>query len=116
MKFIVGRTTVSLRESRRPCDEANETELTPMDYRTVKTLDEAKKKVWYKDWIEEGINHREENGMVVCDKKISEKQWVVDINSLDELLSFQSKYGEIMITESAPYKEANKEIKILGSK
>lgn len=116
MKFIVSRTTVSLRKSRKPCDEASEEELTPLDYRTVRTLEEAKKKVWYKDWLEGGTNHREEDGMVVCDKKTKEKQWVIDIDTLDELIEFQSKYGEIMILDSAPYKETRKEIKILGAK
>jgi GTP:adenosylcobinamide-phosphate guanylyltransferase len=113
MKFIVSRTTVSLRKSKKPCDEAMEVELTPLDYRTVKTLEEAKKKVWYKDWLEGGINHREEGGLVVCDKKIKEKQWVVEINTLEQLIEFQSKYGDIQITDSAPYKEIKKEIKIL---
>ena len=116
MKFIAGRTTVSLRESNKPCDEAVEEELTPLDYRTVKTLEDAKKKVWYKDWLEGGLNHREEQGMVVCDRKAKEKQWVVDIDSLEELTAFQGKYGEILISDSAPYKEAKKEIKILAAK
>lgn len=116
MKFIVSRTIVSLRESRKPCDEAVEEELTPMDYRTVKTLEDAKKKVWYKDWIEGGQNHREERGMVVCDRKVMEKQWVVEIDSLEELIAFQEKYGEILISDSTPYKEAKKEIKILAAK
>lgn len=116
MKFIVSRTTVSLRESRKPCDEAVEEELTPLDYRTVKTLEEAKKKVWYKDWIEGGLNHREEEGMVVCDKKAKEKQWVVDIDTLEELIAFQTKYGVISISDSVPYKEVRKELKILSTK
>jgi len=49
MKFVVSRTTVSLQKSKKPCDEANEEALTPLDYRTVRTLEDAKKKVWYKD-------------------------------------------------------------------
>jgi len=114
MKFIVSRATVSLRESKKPCNEAKEEDLTPLDFRTVKTLEEAKKKVWYKDWLEGGSNHREEGGVVVCDKRVKEKQWIVDIDSLDNLIEFQSGYGEIAITDSAPYKEARKEIKIPG--
>ncbi len=116
MKFIVNRTTVSLTGSKKPCEEAKEEALTPLDYRTVKTLEEAKKKIWYKDWLEAGVNHREEDEMVVCDKKVKEKQWVVDINSLEELIDFQGRHGEIMILDSSPYKESRKEIKILGAK
>ncbi len=116
MKFIVNRRTVSLVESKKPCDEAREELLTPLDYRTVKTLDEARKKIWYKDWIKGGVNHREEDGAVVCDRKVKEKQWVVDVDSLEELIDFQGKYGEIMISNSSPYKEARTEIRILGVK
>ena len=85
-------------------------ELTPLDFRDVKNLEEAKGKIWYKDWIEGGENHREENGMVVSDKKVKVGQWVVDINGLEELLAFQSKYGDIVISDSSPYKEVQKEI------
>jgi len=116
MKFIVSRTTVPLIESKKPCDEAKEEELTQLDYRDVKTLEEAKNKIWYKDWLEGGTDHREECGMVVCDKKIKVKQWVIDINSLDELVSFQNKYGDIVISDSSPYKEVKKEIIIQGPK
>ncbi|MDA8172026.1 MAG: hypothetical protein M0033_02095 [Nitrospiraceae bacterium] len=114
MKFIVSRTTVSLTENRKPCEEAAEEELTPLDYRTVRSMEEAKKKVWYKDWLEGGVNHRVEDGMVVCDKKTKERQWVVDIATLEELLLFQNKYSEIEIAGSAPFKETSREIKILG--
>ena len=114
MKFIVSRTTVSLKENRKPCEEAVEEELTPLDYRTVRSMEEAKKKVWYKDWLEGGVNHRLEGGMVVCDKKTREKQWTIDIGNLKELMALQDKYGEIEILGSAPFKETNREIKILG--
>jgi hypothetical protein len=116
MQFVVSRTKVSLKESKKPCDEAREVELTPLDYRTVKTLEAAQKKIWYKDWIDEGINHREEGGLVVCDRKVKEKQWVIELETLEELIGFENKYGEIMIMDSAPYKEAKQEIKIMGSK
>jgi hypothetical protein len=110
MKFIISTKTVSLTHSKKPCNEAKEVALTPLDFRDVKTLDEAKTKIWYKSWIEGGENHREENGMVVSDKKKKESQWVVDINTLEELLAFQGKYGDLVISDSSPYKEANKEI------
>lgn len=116
MLFVISGKRVSLTESKSPCNEAEERELTPLDYRDVKTLDDAKGKIWYKDWIAGGENYREENGMIVCDRKAKTKQWVIDIDSLDQLLSFQSKYGDIVISDSSPYKEANKEIIIQGKK
>ncbi len=116
MKFIISTKTVSLTQSKKPCNEAKEVALTPLDFRDVKTLEEAKGKVWYKSWIESGENHREENGMVVSDKKAKVSQWVVDINTLEELLAFQSSYGDIVISDSSPYKEAKKEIIIQNMK
>ena len=51
--------------------------------------------------------------MVVCDKKEKSKQWVVKLNSLEELIDFQGKYEEISISDGALYKETSKEITIL---
>lgn len=116
MKFIVGTKRVPLTETIKPCDEAREEDLTPLDFRDVKTLDEAKGKIWYKDWLAGGKNHREENGMVVCDKKAKVRQWVVDLNTLEDLVSFQGNYGDIVISDSSPYKEAKHEIIIQGNK
>ena len=110
MKFIVSKTRVTLTESKKPCHEAMETDLTPLDIRDVKSLEEAKGKIWYKDWLKEGDNHREENGTVVSDRKLKVKQWVIDLNTLDELLAFQGKYGDILVSDSSPYKEATHEI------
>jgi hypothetical protein len=110
MKFIVSTKRVPLTETKRPCDEAQEENVTPLDFRSVKTLEEAKGKIWYKDWIESGKNHREENGMVVCDKKTTVKQWVVNIGNLEDLLAFQRRHGDIIISDSSPYKEAKHEI------
>lgn len=113
MKFIVSRKRVSVTENKKPCDEAGEEELTALDYRTVKTLEQAKGKIWYKSWFEGGENHREEGGIIVCDKKEKVKAWVVEINTLEELVEFQSRHGAIVILDGALYKECTKEITIL---
>ena len=115
MKFIVNTKKVPLTESVKPCEEAKEEVLTPLDFRDVKSLDEAKGKIWYKDWLEAGENHRVENGMIVCDKKTKIKQWVVDLHTLEDLVSFQGKYGDIVISDSSPYKEASHEIIMQGA-
>mgnify|MGYP005838881461 CR=1 FL=1 len=113
MKFIISRKRVSVTENRQVCDEAVLEELTPMDYRDVRNMDEAKNKIWFNDWIAEGVNHREEDGMVVCEKKERSPQWVVNLNNLEELLELQEKYGSINISNSAPFVETKKEITIL---
>ena len=113
MKFIVSRKKISLTESRKPCAEALEAELTPLDYRTVATLKEAEGKIWYRDWMEGGENHREEGGMVVCEKTDKVKRWVVELQDLEGLLAFQANYGDIQISESSPFIGVKKEITIL---
>lgn len=110
MKFIVSRKMQSIAGEERPCDEAVREELTPLDYRTVDSLEEAKKKIWYKDWLKGGVNHREEDGRVVCEKTEKQQQWVVEIGSLDDLLRLQEKYGDILIRNSSPFVEVKKEI------
>jgi hypothetical protein len=116
MKFIVSTKRVPLTVSRKPCDEAREEELTALDVRDVNTLEEAKGKIWYKDWLKESENHREENGTVVSDKKIKVKQWVVELKNLEDLASFHAKHGDLLLTYSSPYKEAKQEIIIQGDK
>ena len=110
MKFIVSSKNMSVTESRKPCEEAVEEELTALDYRTVPTLEEAKSKIWYKDWLNSGENHREENGMVVCDKKAKAGRWVVELQSLEDLVAFQGRHGAIVLTDSSPFKGISKEI------
>lgn len=113
MKFIVNRRKVSVTENRQVCEEAMQELLTPLDYRGVESMEEAQKKIWFKDWLADGVNHREENGMLVCEKKEKSSQWVVNLASLEELLAFQDKYGAITIANSVPYVEVKKEITIL---
>jgi hypothetical protein len=113
MKFIVSRKRVSVTENRQICEEAFQEALTPLDYRNVESLEKARDKIWYKDWIADGVNHREENGMVVCEKKEKSRQWVIKLDSLEELLEFQGKYGSILLSDSTPYVEVKKEITIL---
>lgn len=110
MKFLVSRKVQSISSSEKPCEEAVKEMLTPLDYRTVGSLEEAKNKIWFKQWYEGGVNHREEDGMVVCEKKEKEERWVVEFNTLEELIRFQEKYGDILIRNTSPYKETRKEI------
>jgi hypothetical protein len=113
MKFIISKKIMSVTTNKQVCDEAVLEELTPLDYRNVPSIEEAKKKIWYKDWIADGVNHREEDGMVVCEKKNKFSQWIVEIDTLDELLAFQNKYGSINVSNSVPYVEVKKEITLL---
>jgi len=54
MLFVVSRTRVPLWSREKPCEEAVEIKLTTLDYRMVPSIEEAKKKVWFKEWFEGG--------------------------------------------------------------
>ena len=105
MKFIVHESISSILE------EAQEEELTYIDRRTVATLDEAKKYHWFDSWHKKGKNHREENGMIACDRIQKSTKRVVEISSLDELLQIQERFGGLEIVNSG-YLEITKQINI----
>lgn len=119
MKFIISRTSVwdygewkdiECKEAKRILQP-----LTYLDYRSVKTLKEAKQERyshWANDWFKHGENHREEKGMVVRDLiKRDHYRREVEINSLEELIKFKEKYGEIIITTGS-YEEYPHQIEI----
>jgi hypothetical protein len=105
MKFIVHESISSILEG------VQEEELTYIDRRTVATLEEAKKYHWFDSWHKKGKNHREENGMIACDRIQKSTERVVEISSLDELLQLQERFGEVEIVNSG-YLEITKQINI----
>ena len=111
MKIIITRTSNYFDPSR--CSEAKKEtlELTYLDYRTVNTLEEVKNRKWGEDWFNNGINHREENGMVVCDVMKMETVWTVKIDTIGDLIKLEKKYGSLIFM-STDYKEIPYEIEI----
>ena len=105
MKFIVHESIYSILEGEQ------EEELTYIDRRTVATLDEAKKYHWFDSWHKIGKNHREENGMIACDRIQKSTERVVVISSLEELLQLQERLGRLEIVNS-DYLEIPKQIEI----
>jgi len=112
MKYIITRTSVWNDEDIKVEEAIKETlDLTSYDTRTVNSIEEAKKLHWYQDWASRGTNHREENGYIICDYITTETIYTIEINSLEELMNLQDKYGELIITKSN-YKEFECEIEI----
>lgn len=101
MKVIVERTSNWGCEE-KPIDEAVlvNRALHYHDRRNVYSMEEAKTKFWYNEFISSGTNHREENGYVVKDVEIVESVWEVEIDSLNDIISLFKKYGDIIIMES----------------
>lgn len=101
MKVIVERTS-NWGSEEKPIDEAvlvNST-LHYQERRDVSSMEEAKTKFWYNEFISSGTNHREKNGYIVRDVEIVESVWEVEIENLNDILSIFKKYGDIIIKES----------------
>lgn len=103
MKFIIERTSTL---DRKPCREAKSEKFMYIDHRTVKTLAEArlpKHKHWADKFFASGTNHREEGGMIARDTKMRPR-WVIEVNTLEDLLRLTDKYGNIIIGSEDDYK------------
>jgi len=67
------------------------------DWRTMGKLEDAEGQHWYHFWYARGKNHREEDGMIVCDIKDPVNKWFINIESLEDLLMITEKLGEIKL-------------------
>lgn len=96
MRFIVSRTSSG---DYKPCKEAYEYELTNVDIRTV---DDPKKLSFKNDrdgWFKIGTNHRMIDGKIARDiGKVD--VWVIDINSIEDLVVFKKQYGPLILRTS----------------
>jgi len=116
MKFISSRTSGDEDDlSQKPCEEAIQEEVTGLERRFVPTIKCARRRKWFKEWYDSGLNHREEKAYgernIVCDQREKTTVWVIELNSLVELSAFHEKYGAIILLRSA-YKEIPLEIEI----
>ena len=100
MEFITNRTS---NWDGQPCEEAKRKTVIAVDERTVndpKHLKCMSADEWYTD--PKYFNHRVENRHIKRDYKT--KEWVVEINTLEELLKFINKYGQVIIGSWYKYK------------
>lgn len=96
MIFVVSRT--SHYGDRQPCEEAYKSKLKDVDMRSVDSPE--KLKCMNKDeWFSSGTNHRVINGHIARDLGEVD-EWFVEFNSLEDLVAFKRKYGEIILTTS----------------
>ena len=94
MKFRIDRAS-SWRD--KPCKEARQESVIRVDERTTDDpkkipLSERESPNW---WYESGKNHRVENGHIKRD--FDDTAWVVDVNTLEELLKLRRKYGDLIL-------------------
>ena len=99
MKFIIKRT--SGRANSSPCVEAKEEQVVRTETRTFHSPEEFDKKFANREgtWLSVGTNHRiGKNGYICRDREMMDV-WVIEINSIEELVALSRKYGEIIITD-----------------
>lgn len=95
MKYVVIRTSDWYG---KPCDEAFEGTVTNVDIRSV---DDPSKlnHISREEWYSKGSNHRLINGNIARDMGLR-TVWMIEINTLEELNDFYSKYGTLVIGKS----------------
>ncbi len=97
MEFIINKRTTPW--GKKPCKETVKKQFMYIDRRTVETLKEAKLpkyKHWSDQFFASGSNFREENGMIARDTELADV-WVITLNTLDELMKFNHKYGDLIL-------------------
>ncbi len=110
MLFHVTRT--SIWGENKPHDKCIPIKLTRVDSRTFRTPEEYDERLGKRDgkWLSFGTNHRIEDGRIVRDFGVADV-WCIEINSLEELMSFKKDVDEELvigvsyIDEKTPYIE-----------
>jgi len=100
MKFKITRTSI-LGNDRKPCKEAIKERYTRIEVRTFESFEEFDKKFGEIEgnWLSKGINHSvNQQGYIQREFPNDAVGWFVEINTLDELLKFQEKYGDVILT------------------
>ena len=112
MKFVISRTSL-WDASKCPCEEAKRDSVTREETYRFHTPEEYDKYHVMRhegNWLSIGTNHRvNKNGYITRDNGMMDV-WSIEINSLEELIEFVDKYGEIVIYDSMG--NSHKEIEI----
>lgn len=96
MKFIISRTSL-WNDEEKPCEEAIKDKYIRVDERTIDSPEKFNHKYERDNWFSEGTNHRIDNGHIKRD--FEDEDWFIEINTLDDLIKFQQKYGDIIIQD-----------------
>jgi len=95
MKFIISRTS-EWQDDIPLCGGARKESYKFVDRRMVKSLADARKAKWGAEFFAEGENHREENSGIARDLGPRD-YWVIEFETLEELLAFQDKHGDLVL-------------------
>ena len=98
MKFIVKRA--SQWGDAKPCDEVNNEAIIYVDTRCLFSPEEYNERhIGERKWLEAGSNHRYNSKGYIQRDRGTVDVWIIEINTLDELINFINKYGPIVIRD-----------------
>ncbi len=99
MEFKISRT--SMWGENKPCDNAYKKKIIKKDERGFQTFEEIKEKINV-DWLSEGFNHKiipanEYFKTQHIYREFNKEIWVIEINTLEDLLKLENNYGNLII-------------------
>lgn len=97
MKFIITRTSEWGDSS--PCTEAKRSQVVRVETRTLRTPEEFDKRLAVGEgaWLSVGTNHRIGKDGYICRDREMMDVWIIEVNSIEELIALSRKYGEIIV-------------------
>ena len=99
MKFKITKTTL-WNDEEVPCEKAIKEKYAEIEVRTLHTFEEFDKKFGKSEdeWLSKGINHCvNKKGYIQREIPNGCEGWFIEINSLEELMEFNKRYGNIII-------------------
>lgn len=100
MKFMVSR--ISLWDEEKPCENVVSETYNVIEVKTLKSFNEFDVKFGETEgkWLSKGVNHCiNKKGYIQREFPNNRNGWFIELNSLDELLNFKNKYGDIIVTK-----------------
>ena len=103
MEFMI--TRASDWANVKPCDEAYAKNYMRKDIRTLKSFEEYDNR-FRDNFLDTGINHKiNDDGYI--EREFEDEGWFVEIDTLEELLEFTNKYGDIVFGKTYRNYEMN---------
>ena len=96
MEFMINRTSILTDE--KPCEEAYIKKYIYKDTRKLTSFEEYDN-MFKENFTDNGINHRI-NKQGYIERELESKAWFIKLDSLEELLEFTNKYGNIILDKS----------------
>jgi hypothetical protein len=104
MLFQVERTSRRLDDG-KPCPEAREDTIERWDRRTFKSPEEHDERFPHQPWYSKGTDHQivygPRGGAQGIKRRMEDaRAWYVEIGSLEALMTFRAKHGEVILKTS----------------